>query len=280
MCPLQHNDPPRNTLYACTEFSDGRPEYVGEGRFHSLLTGKTFAVGNKTCLVDATFMKVEVPATRPPAYKLTNDVKLVPPNDLPTLHRPYNNYTVVGAGRTGIDACLWLLSKGIDPAKITWIIPRDSFFLVREGIQPGPLSAESRSVTAQNVNNYIIEASSAEDLLDRLVACGQLLRLDDNIRPTMFHCATVSSLEFEQLKRIGSIVRQGRVVSNTPNEVFLENGKCNSNVDTVYIDCTANGLAKLAPVSVFKGNTIALQPVRYCQQVFQRCFHCSHRSFL
>lgn len=267
-------------MYACTEFSDGRPEYVGEGRFHSLLTGKTFAVGNKTCLVDATFMKVEVPATRPPAYKLTNDVKLVPPNDLPTLHRPYNNYTVVGAGRTGIDACLWLLSKGIDPAKITWIIPRDSFFLVREGIQPGPLSAESRSVTAQNVNNYIIEASSAEDLLDRLVACGQLLRLDDNIRPTMFHCATVSSLEFEQLKRIGSIVRQGRVVSNTPNEVFLENGKCNSNVDTVYIDCTANGLAKLAPVSVFKGNTIALQPVRYCQQVFQRCFHCSHRSFL
>jgi len=101
-------------------------EYVGEGQWRSLITGKTFHVGKDTTIVDATYMKVRVPSMGPPVYQFGDAVKLVTPNELPNVARPYDGYTVVGAGKTGIDACLWLLSQGVAAPKITWIMPRDS----------------------------------------------------------------------------------------------------------------------------------------------------------
>ena len=44
----------------------------------------------------------------------------------------YNEYLIVGGGKTGIDAVLYLLDHGADPDKITWIIPNDSWFVNRD----------------------------------------------------------------------------------------------------------------------------------------------------
>ena len=247
-------------------------EYTGEGTFHSILTGKTYRAGSETRIVDATFMKVKVPSMSPPAYEVASGVQLITPNDLPSVKRQYNNYTVVGAGKTGVDACLWLLANGVDPASITWIMPRDSFFLERSGLQPGPLFAERTQASLAAINGSIMAASSVDDLMDRLVACQQLLRLDDNVKPTMFRCATISLAEFEQLKKIQSIIRQGRIVRLEQQNVTLQHGSYQPAEDTLFVDCSSDALAKLTPVPVFQGNLITLQSVRYCQQVFSAAF--------
>lgn len=246
-------------------------EYIGDGGFRSILTNKVIRVGPSTRIVDATYMRVKVPAMRPPPYEVAEDVSLIAPNDLPKVSRPYGGYTVVGAGKTGIDACLWLIVNGIDPKDISWIMPRDSWLIERGGMQPGfPGSnfAENTAARLAGVGEAIMSASSLEDLLHRLEACGDLMRLDDKVWPTMFKCATVSLAELEQLKKIGTIIRQGRVVRIDADKVTLEKSTHESVPDTLYIDCTSDALAKLDPVPVFSGNRITLQSIRHCQQVF------------
>ena len=236
-------------------------EYTGEGTWRSLVTGKTFYVGKETTIVDATFMKVKVPSMSPPSYQVSTNVNLVTPNDLPKTDRPFGGYTVVGAGKTGIDACLWLLAQGVDPQKITWIMPRDSWFVERSAIQPGPAFAKS----AAAINESIMAASSPDDLFLRL-------RMTGEVWPTGFRCATISLAELEQVKKIGTIIRQGRVVRIGASEVMMESGSYTPVPDTLYIDCSADALARLEPVPVFRGKQVTLQSVRYCQQVFSAAF--------
>ncbi|KZM18429.1 uncharacterized protein EKO05_0010159 [Ascochyta rabiei] len=247
-------------------------EYLGEGLFRSIVTNKTFRVGQNTRIVDATYMNVKVPAMNPPSYEVSEKVSLITPNELPNIARPYGGYTVVGAGKTGVDACLWLLANGVDPKDILWIMPRDSWFIERGEFQPGSAFAADTAARVNNIGEATLAASSPKDLFTRLEACGHLMRMDKNVWPTMFRCATVSFAELEQIKKIGTILRQGRVVRLGPNEVVLEKGTYKPVDDALYIDCTADALAKLEPVSVFRGKLITLQSVRHCQQVFSAAF--------
>ncbi|PSN67174.1 hypothetical protein BS50DRAFT_588175 [Corynespora cassiicola Philippines] len=207
-------------------------EYMGEGKFRSIITDKSFQVGQHTRIVDATYMKVMVPAMRPPPYEVSRDVNLITPNDLTTISRPYGGYTVVGAGKTGVDAVLWLIANGIDPKDISWIMPRDQWFWQRGIFQLEQIAAEFAK-TGEAINN----ATSTEDLFLRFESYNQVLRLDKNVWPTMF------------------------------SEVTLEKGTYKPKPDSLYIDCTADGLAKLEPVPIFNGKHITLQSVRFCQQV-------------
>lgn len=183
-------------------------EYTRDSEWHSLITGKTYKVDRRTTIVDATYMKVEVPSMRPPPYSVASGVKIVTSNELPKVSRPYSGYTVVGAGKTGIDACLWLLAQGVGAHHITWIMPRDHWLLDRLWIQPGPEFAESSLATAQAVRTAIVEAQSPEDLFLRLESKGgPLMRIADNIWPTMFKCATITKTELEAMKGIKKIIR-------------------------------------------------------------------------
>lgn len=245
-------------------------DYTGGGEFHSLVSGKKFSVGKETRIVDATYMRVKVPSMAPPAYSVADDVKLVTPNDLTKISRPYANYTVVGAGKTGIDACLWLLGAGgVDPSNITWIMPRDSWLLPRQFAQPKtPVFAEITEQAYKKADEVVMTATSVADLFQRLEACGQLMRLTDDVWPTMYRCASVSMAELAAIRKISNIVRMGRVRHIGADEVALEGGKFSPVPDTLYIDCTADGLEKRPAVPVFSGKTITLQAVRACQQVF------------
>lgn len=247
-------------------------EYEGEGTWRSMVTGNTFSVGKDTTIVDATCMRVRVPSMGPPSYEVATGVSLVTPNGLTTTSRPYGAYTVVGAGKTGMDSCLWLLNHGVSPEKISWIMPRDSWFLERGGIQPGTVFAESTAKSLNDINGSIMAASSPEDLYNRLEACTQLVRMSRDVWPTMFRCATISKAELEQVKQIKHIVRSGRVTRISPDEVTLTEGSYKPASDTLYVDCSADALAKLEAVPVFRGKQISLQSVRYCQQVFSAAF--------
>lgn len=243
-------------------------DYIGEGKFRSILSGKTYSVAKDTCIVDATYSRTVVPSMRPPPYDVASDVDIVTPNDLAEVPRRYERYTVVGGGKTSMDACLWLLENGITASQITWIRPRDSYLLDRSKFQPGPQFAAQVRDSVQGSVESVMAASSLGDLLKLQVAKQLLLQLDEKVMPTMFHCATVSLLEFEALKEIKSVVRKGHVTSVTREEVTLEHGSYKPDPDTIYIDCSAGGIPKVPPVPVFRSRNITLQPVRYCQQTF------------
>ena len=188
-------------------------------------------------------------------------------NELPRCERPAGGYTIVGAGKTGMDACLWLLANGVEPDEITWIMPRDSWILDRANIQPGEFFGRSLLWAAKQME-AIAGAASVDDLFARANASGVLLRLDERVRPTMYRCATVTEAEIAQLRRIRNVVRHGRVKRIEPNEIVLERGAVPSPTSRLYVDCSADALEKRPVAPAFDGERITLQTVRACQQVF------------
>ncbi|KAI3554294.1 hypothetical protein CABS01_00980 [Colletotrichum abscissum] len=248
--------------------------YEGGGKFISMISGKSFQLaGNSTRIVDSTYMRVKVPSMGPPSYQVASDVSFVTPNSLSRISQPFANFTIVGAGKTGIDTCLWLLSRGVDVSKLTWIMPRDSWLFDRSESQPGAEFATRSLSCFPDQMEAIMAATSVSDLLIRLEGRGHLMRISDDVWPTMFRCASVSVAELEQLKKITNIIRQGRVVSIGLNEVKFDNGfSYQPQPNTLFVDCTADGLEKREAVPVFNGNLITLQAVRKCQQVFSAAF--------
>ena len=246
-------------------------EYGEGGSIISLVSGETQEVAAKK-VVGATYSQVNVPSMRPPAYEVADGVRCVPPNALTAIDRSPAGYVVVGAGKTGMDACLWLLATGVDPDDITWIMPRDSWMLDRATIQPGAEFFDSTVGGFAKQLEASALATSITDLFNRLEASGQLLRLNDTVRPSMYRCATVTVTELEELRRIGRIVRLGRVRSIGVQEIVLDSGSIATSPDVLHIDCAADGLERRPPVSVFDGDQITLQPVRTCQPVFSAAF--------
>ena len=94
----------------------GRVQYfpmcnvTSDDEFESILTGQYHRVKVHK-IVDATYSATAVPSTHPPKYSIAPGVRLIAPNDLPKVAQPQADYVVVGSGKTGIDACLWLLTS-------------------------------------------------------------------------------------------------------------------------------------------------------------------------
>ncbi|MEM1160852.1 MAG: NAD(P)/FAD-dependent oxidoreductase, partial [Pseudomonadota bacterium] len=97
-------------------------DWRGEGRFQNRLTGAVTEVTAKK-IVDATWLKTSIPSRHTPNFTI-NGATLIPLNDLPDVAAAPDGFTVIGGGKTGIDACLWLLEMGVDPDDIRWVMPR------------------------------------------------------------------------------------------------------------------------------------------------------------
>jgi len=245
-------------------------DYSKDGKFTSKVTGKSYQVDYKK-LVDATFMTISVPSTHKPNFSVALETKFMPPNSLPNIHEKPDGYVVIGGGKTAVDACIWLLEKGVDPDDITWIISRDAWMLDRANAQPTEeffmqaVGAQAAQVEA------IAGADSIEDMFDRLEAGGCLLRLDENIRPSMFHAATISRLELAELRRIKNVVRLGHVTSIEANQITLSQGTIATSPKHIHIDCSASlerSFAGKEPGPVFTQGVITLQPIRAYQPAF------------
>lgn len=250
-------------------------EYTGNSGFRSLVTGRDYQVKVNRKIVDATYMQVTVPSIRPPNYSVAPGVACVPVNELPARHasgQHYDDYTIIGAGKTGMDACLWLLKSGVSPDSIRWIMPRDSWMFDRKNIQPGRDFLLTAVGAEANQAEAIAGATSIEDMFDRLSDCGYLLRLSDQVSPTMWRCATVTEQELAQLRQISNVVRLGHVQSITTDSLVLERDTLANTHNALFVDCSADGLERRPPVPVFADDLITLQPVRTCQQVFSAAF--------
>ena len=145
-------------------------------------------------------------------------------------------------------------------------MPRDSWLLNRAFIQPGA----GFRITEQL--GLIVGATTFDEAFASLEAGEQLLRIDPAIRPTMYRCATVTTAEVELLRQIDNIVRLGRVSSITADEMILDDGSIPMGPGDLVVDCSADGLERRPVVPIFDDNTITLQTVRACQQVFSAAF--------
>ncbi len=224
----------------------GRVQYlpmseVGDDRVvTSLLSGERCAVKARR-FVDATHSRMRIPSTTPPAYSVAAGVACIPPNDLPRAAPAYDDFVVIGAGKTGMDACIWLLENGADPDRIRWIVPRDSWILNRANFQPGEDFFAALCNSLADQAEAVARADSVEDVFARLETTGELRRLDPNVTPEAYHCAILSDGEVAELRRIGHVIRLGRVTAINDDEIWLERGTISTGPSTLHIDCSAAG---------------------------------------
>lgn len=241
-------------------------EYLGDGRIRKPGSDEIH-VNARQRIVDTTFVGVTVPSMRPPPYDVAPEVDCIPPNGLPT-HDARDNYVIVGAGKTAMDTCLWLLRHGVAPERLTWIKPRDAWLLNRANVQPGPQFAKQVLADVSAQLKSVHQADSVDDLFAKLSDAGSLLRIDESIEPEMYRCAIVSHAELEQLRRIDNVVRMGHVKAIEPGRVELDGGTLSITGSALYIDCTAVGLGRGDVIPIFDADRITLQTVRTCQPVF------------
>jgi len=246
-------------------------EYTGEGNFHSLLTGEKYHVERKKT-VDATYLKTTVPSTHTPNFSIADGIQFMPLNDLPKIQSAPEGYVVIGGGKTGIDACLWLLENNVDPDSIRWIVSRDAWLLNRKNTQPTPEFFNTTIGSQADQFESIANADSITDMFDRLEASGYFVRVDTSVRPTMFHGATISEMELEELRRIKNIVRLGRVTAIENNKIVLDKGEIPTGPGIVHVDCSASAITNDVIVPVFQGDLIVPQTVRSYQPVFSAAF--------
>lgn len=232
-------------------------EYVGEGRFVSRLSGRRFVAAGAR-LVDARYLSPDIPALTPPPFE-TDGADVIPVNGLVHLASAPSRFVLVGAGKTAMDACVWLLRQGVGPDAITWVRPRDPWVLNRARVQPDPAiflgMAADTMVAAE-------EASSPDDLFVHMEAAGVMLRIDRAVTPTMAKTPTLAAWELELLRSVEDVVRRGHLRKVAKGRLSFADGDIRVPADTVVVHCAAPGLKYPGLVPIWRPGVITPQPVR------------------
>ncbi|MFP9062485.1 NAD(P)-binding protein [Natrialbaceae archaeon A-chndr2] len=240
----------------------GMSNYIGPNagryRFESRLTGETTEVQVRRRIVDATYVESSIPATHTPPFEADPDVRLVTPNELVELTDPAEGFTVIGAGKTSMDTCGWLLNHGVPPAEIRWIRPHDPWTLPRRHMQ----TLELVPWLMEWVSLRTEAAAKAEDVPDffrRLEASGLVVPLDPEIEPETYRGAILSQDERNDLRQIRNVIRKGYVQRLDDDRIVLDDGTVPTDPQHVHVDCTAHGVKTPPTRPVFEPGRIALQ---------------------
>lgn len=237
-------------------------DHTQAGRIVSRLSGEVRTVEVRRRFVDATLTDTQLPSTHPPAFEVDTGVRLVTPNDLPRAAPVRGRYVILGGGKTGMDVGVWLLAAGVRPEAIRWVAPREAWLTNRDTVQPG-WAAFRRTAGGQALQfEAAAEAATIDDLFARLERSGQILRIHPDVDPTMFRGATASPAEVALLRRIGDVVRLGRVQRLQSRRIILSDGEIEAAPDDLYIDCTARGVGLRTLGPVFDGDWIRVRMVR------------------
>jgi hypothetical protein len=239
-------------------------DYRGaEGDDHhvvSLLTGRETTVRVRRRFVDATYTESSIPSRHTPSFVVAEGVRLVPPNDLVDLQDAPSGFTVIGAGKTAMDTCNWLLDEGVDAGLIRWIRPRDGWMFNRAFFQPLAQVGSYMQLQARFVE-AAAKAVTGSEFAHHMEAGDVLVRIDRDREPEVFRGPTISIAELEALREIGDVVRLGRVLRIDRDEITLAEGTIATDPGRVYVDCTAAGVPPTQPRPIFEPGRITLQYV-------------------
>ena len=240
--------------------SDHRGENDVGHRIVSMLDGSETVVKPRRRFVDATYVQSEIPSRHVPGFGVDEGVRCIPPNDLVDLDEPPERFTVVGAGKTAIDTCVWLLEAGVDPDHIRWIRGRDPWQIDRTFTQPLDLVASYMRLQA----HWIGAAAGAADGTDfarRLEDRGVFVRIDPAVEPLAFRGATVSRGEIDAVRAIEHVVRARRIRRIGQTSISTESSDLPGGPNEVYVDCTAAGVPRALARPVFEPGRITIQYV-------------------
>jgi hypothetical protein len=237
-------------------------EYEEPHRFTSRLTARSWDVRVRKKLVDTTYLEGTIPATSPPPFEVAPGVRCVPAGELTRVGDRPERFVIIGAGKTALDACVWLLEQGVPPATIRWVKPREAWWVNRRFQQPLTLLPDFYLGSALQLE-AMAQAGSVEDLFARLEAQGFFLRIDPRVVPTMFRGAVVSESEVELLRRIEDVVRLGHVQKVGLEEIVLDGGRVPTSPRTVHVHCASRGLARPPLRPIFEPGRVTLQPFQW-----------------
>ncbi|MXO91780.1 NAD(P)-binding protein [Pontixanthobacter aquaemixtae] len=240
----------------------------GKATFRSILSGEETGVTVRRKVVDGTFYQTSVPATHKAQFEIAGGTPFAIPGDLPDLWMKADDlpghYVIVGAGKTAMDTGVWLLQAGVDPSAISWVRSRDSWIINRLYTQPGPDFFEDVVQNQIAMLRAAAEAETGDEMFEILGRDGYMLRIDESVKPEMFHYATISEGEVELLRTITNVIRHGRVQAIAPGTMTFEGAIESVPEDALFIDCTASAV----PFSdsrvhgpQFREDRIVLQPL-------------------
>jgi hypothetical protein len=234
-------------------------DYLGAHRVVSRLTGSSFRVRVRRKVVDTGYLEPAIPATTRPPFEVADGVACVPIGALARLDERPDRYVIIGAGKTALDACVWLLEQGAPADRICWVKPREAWWINRHFQQPYALAPEFHRGSALQFE-AIAQADSIDDVFARLEADGYFLRVDPDVAPTMFRGAVVSEAELALLRRIDDVVRLGRVRRIERDQIVLDDGGVPTRADTLHIHCAAGALPRRPVRPIFEAGLLTMQP--------------------
>jgi hypothetical protein len=242
-------------------------EHIGSGRVRDLRDGAVHDVAARRKVVDARYLEASVPATHAPSFDVADGARVVPINDLPDAAVAASSYTVLGSGKTAVDACMWLLDNDVEPDRIRWVRPRDAWFHDRGHFQP--LDRVGAVIEGIALDAEAAAGSaSIEELTEHLEASGRLFRIDPSVPATMYRGTMLSPRELDALRQIEDVVRLGRVRRIEGDRILLERGEVENGPGVLHVDCTALGLNNAPATPIFQPGRIVLQQVRYFSPSF------------
>lgn len=237
-------------------------EYQRDGASHlvlSRLSGKRVELLVRRRIVDASYLAPSIPATTAPPFGVADDIRVVTINELLSVADAPSQYVIVGSGKTATDAIVWLSINAVDPARITWVRPREPWMLNRSVIQPDPavfIGAAADTMAAA------ADATSLDDLFLRLEAAGVMLRIDPGALPTMAKAPTLASWELDLLRSVGNVVRKGHVRHVARRQMVLDEGVIELAEGSLVVHCAASGLQYPPMVPLWGRDRIRLQTIR------------------
>ena len=233
----------------------------GTAVVRSRLSGAVRRIDVRKKVVDARYLESSIPATHTPRFLVDEGARCIPVNALVKESEPAGGYVVLGAGKTAMDASVWLLEQGIDPGAITWVKPREPWMIDRKNLQPREKVGDFMKDWAASVEASA-QATSVPDLFARLEECGALVRLDKRVDATMFRAPILSGYERDLLGSIEHVVRAGHVKRIRPGSMVMETGDVAVAAGSLFVDCTAEGLQSPPPRPIFEERRITPQGIR------------------
>lgn len=232
-----------------------------------LKTGAVHRIRVRRKLVDARYLEASVPATHTPTFEVADGARVIPINDLPSVADGTSSYTVLGSGKTAVDACMWLLDNDVSPGRIRWIRPREAWFHDRAHFQPLEQVGAIMEGIALDAEAGA-QATDLGDLFQRLEESGRLVRIDPSQPADMYRTTMMSTPELRALRQIHNVVRLGRVHRIEADRIVLERGEVATGLEVLHVDCTARGLRDAPATPIFKPRQIVLQQVRHGSPTF------------
>ena len=229
-------------------------------------------------VVDARYLQPDLPINVPPKFKYDPEViNVVPVNTLAstaTKQSPTKHYVIIGAGKTGMDAIVFLIQhEHVNPDNIVWIVPNEAWITARENIG-SCMEFLHECTKLQKMNGGEIES---KDFFQRgfleWEKKGKMYRFDKDILPTKFKDATLSKSELEVIKNVKRVVRNGRVdsiddcgtihfVGETSMKLPWESSFTS---ETTFVHCSAGAFnyskQTKKPPPIFSSHRISLQDV-------------------